>query len=307
MINKKCAIMCFLATQKGAEMLLVSIRAGYVHEIGCVVTFKELIAESYEKEILRLCLENNIPFYWWGTIKDSIDNLIEKHGITGIVAAGWKYMIPLSLNDYLRYPIIVFHDSLLPKYRGFAPTPTAIMVGDNNIGVTALYAANDVDRGEIIWQKETPIDSDLSIKEVISVQSKAYGEGFMFLLERMKEGIELSSVAQDEGLATYSIWRSPDDCKIDWSKTAQEIHNFVRALGSPYSGAFTTYKDKIVRVLRTTIVPDLQFVIRDYGKIWGKDENGPLVICGEGMIQINSAVFEDGKSVDFDTIRYRLN
>lgn len=299
-------LMCLFATQKGEAVLSAAISSGYVHNLGCVVTFKEKIAVSFESEMEQLCIEYDVPFLYWGDVKNSLKSLITEYQISAIVAIGWRFQLSLELNELLQYPIIVFHDSLLPKYRGFAPTPTAIICGDKSVGVTILYASDGVDKGDIIWQKEIIIDKGDYIQEVIDKQADIYIEGFFYILSRMQCGMTLLSSPQDESQATYSIWRSPEDFRIDWSKTANEIYNFIRALTTPYSGAFTYYKNKKVIILRAHILPEMSFALRDYGKLWSIQDNHPAVICGCGMLQIDTAINAEGQAVIFDTLRCRL-
>ena len=214
-------------------------------------------------------------------------------------------MLPLTLNNKLKYPIIIFHDSLLPRYRGFAPTPTAIIAGDDAVGVTMLFASDEVDSGEIIWQKKIPISSNDYIQTVIDKQAKAYVEGFFVLIENI-ENENLISTPQDDGLVTYSIWRTNEDCSIDWNKSSTEIYNLIRAVGTPYQGAYTQYKNKKITVIRSEIVHDIPFVIRDCGKIWRIEENCPYVICGRGILKITEATDAVGNLVKFDRVRIRL-
>ena len=155
-------ILCLLATKKGLEVLSSTIRVGKSDILGCVMTFTEKISKDYESEIKRECIKRTVPHVKYTHCEGSelIESTIDKYKITAIIAIGWRFLLPLSLNDRLTIPIIVFHDSLLPKYRGFSPTPTAMICGEKTVGVTALYASEGTDEGEIIWQKEVPIAED---------------------------------------------------------------------------------------------------------------------------------------------------
>jgi methionyl-tRNA formyltransferase len=299
--------MLLLATQKGLKVLSSIIYSDHFDILACVITFKEMISVDYEGDIKQMCVEHGIPHYHYIATDGlkQFEYLIDKHRITTIVAIGWRYLIPLSLNEILEYPIIIFHDSILPKYRGFSPTPTAIICGEKTVGVTILFASNEIDQGEIIWQKEIVISEDDYIQQVIDKQALAYAEGFEFIFKQIVKG-SLQSIPQDESQATYSIWRSSEDCKINWEKDAAEIYNLIRAVSSPYIGAFTHYKNKKIIILKANIISDLSFAIRDCGKIWSIKNNCPIVICGNGMLQITKATDDLGKPVIFDLIRYKL-
>ena len=148
--------LCLLATKKGLEVLISAIDAGYSDSIGCVMTFCEKVSIDYQGEIIEVCNKHKIPHFHYNQNEGPslIYSVIEEMQISSIVAIGWRFLLPLELNEKLTIPIIVFHDSLLPKYRGFAPTPTAMMCGETTVGVTALFASEKVDQGDIIWQKE---------------------------------------------------------------------------------------------------------------------------------------------------------
>ena len=298
-------IICLFATEKGYKSIKSAIENGYIDNIACVITFKETVSKSFENEMVELCKNNNIDFYFWGGVKNQLVDLVDMYKASGIIAMGWKYLLPISLNDYLKYPLIVFHDSLLPKYRGFSPTPTAIINGDNKTGVTAIFASTEVDKGDVLWSKEVDIDQNDYVQDIINKQSNAYAEGFMFLIDSINQN-NLTSSIQDEKNASYSIWRNLDDCKIDFCKSSIGVYNFIRALGTPYPGAFTIYKGKKIFVEKASVENDINFEIRDCGKLWSIVDNCPLVICGEGMIKIKQASYEDGSKVEFDLLRYRL-
>src|SRR5215472_4617343 len=84
---------------------------------------------------------------------------------------GWQFLLPHADSD-----VIIFHDSLLPRYRGFAPTTTALIKGDTEIGVTAISPSEAVDEGPIFGQKSTSISYPIKIKEALSLQAKLMGE-----------------------------------------------------------------------------------------------------------------------------------
>ena len=244
----------------------------------------------------------------WDDIKNILTDIIIENGITNIITVSWKYMLPTNINNILSTPIIVLHDSLLPKYRGFAPTPTAIICGENKFGVTALFATDDVDKGDIIKQKSVYISNDKYIADVIEILSDLYEDIVCEIIEDLKNN-NIVAYPQNENLATYSIWRNIEDCHINWKKDSNYIYNFIRAIGTPYYGAFSFLDgEKIIINKAEVLKNDLNFALRDEGKIW-KIENGcPEVICGKGMLKIKEAVYEKDRNIKviFKKVRSRL-
>lgn len=300
-------ILFFIATEKGYTALRRFTTRERGEQVGCVITFKENnVDKSWDQDISRECLRNNIPCFMWTEAKNQLPSIIQANGITGAVTISWRYLLPLSINRFLEDKLIVFHDSLLPRYRGFAPTPTAIICGEREIGVTALFATNIVDQGDIVMQRSVIIPQDMYIADIIKKQSELCADMLESLIEQMEQGT-LVSCQQDEKEATYSIWRNSEDCHIDWKKPALDIYNFVRALGKPYPGAYAYLEDRKIEIVRTIVVGyDLNFALRDCGKIWSIQNNEPEVICGVGMLKIQLALDDHGKQVRFTKVRCRL-
>lgn len=300
-------IALFLATKKGYISLEKLISLGLYDNIKLVFTFREVgVDKSYDVDIVNLSVANNIPVFYWDKSKHLLMEYFKDFSITSAFAIGWRYLIPLDINNILETNLIVFHDSLLPKYRGFSPTPTAIICGENTLGVTALFASDKVDAGDIILQKKIEISNNEYISEIIDRQAELYSSLLIKIISQI-ESNSLVSLKQDETLATYSIWRDISDCQINWKESSTEIYNLIRAVSNPYPGAYTHYLDKKIIVNRAKVVPDLIFQKRDVGKVWNIINGNPQIICGSGMLEILDARYENGEKVAFTSLRTRMN
>ena len=296
----------FLATEKGYKSLERLINSGKASKIGCVVSFKEEnVAHDWHGDIKNLCGANKILFLSWLEAKNNLSELFRKNKITSAIAISWRFLLPLEINNFLEIPLIVFHDSLLPKYRGFAPTPTAIINGEKFIGVTALFASQAADEGDIIIQRKIEVPHDKYMKEIINEQAFIYAGMLEEILSMIETG-NICAYKQDENQASYSIWRNPEDCKINWNNSAEYIYNFIRALGEPYLGAYCYYNGEKIIIDKSEIISDKIFELRDAGKIWSIKNNMPEIICGSGMLRITQAHYEDGEKVKFLKLRARL-
>ena len=300
-------IAMFIASEKGWYSLKKAIESGYAQNIKMVATFREVnVEKSYDQEIINLCQENKIRCYLWTEIKELLLKILIDLKIDIVITISWKYLINIDVNKVLKYGLIVFHDSLLPKYRGFAPTPTAIMCGENKVGVTALFAAEKIDEGDIILQKEIPVSNEDYISDVIAKEAKMCGDMVIEIIEMAKNN-SINCIKQEDSAATYSIWRDVEDCKINWNKTATEIRNMIRAVSSPYPGAYFFYCKRKVIIKSAEVIDDMSFAIRQPGKMWKIQNNCPLVICGKGMLKILDAEYDDGSKVIFNKLRENLN
>jgi methionyl-tRNA formyltransferase len=214
---------------------------------------------------------------------------------------GWQYLL-----SQITPSTVVFHDSLLPRYRGFAPTVTALLNGDREIGVTALQPTDTVDEGPIVAQRARPISYPITIEAALTLQAALMTDLAVDIIDQWHRN-QLSSTQQQETSATYSIWRDEEDYEIDWSSDASAIERFVNAVGYPYAGARTAVSGvETIRILEVSRISDMRFEIRDPGKIWKLDQGRPVVVCGTGMIRIERWRSENGTEFAFQRLRTRL-
>jgi methionyl-tRNA formyltransferase len=120
------------------------------------------------------------------------------------------------------------------------------------------------------------------------------------------EGSSLVPAAQDETKATYSLWRDNFDYFIDWRQPAQVVLAHIRAVGFPYDGAKAVLGRSILTITAAQIGPDMNFAVRDPGKLWTIRDGRPLVVCGTGTLWIESARTSDGAPFEFKKVRSRF-
>lgn len=233
------------------------------------------IAADFSDAIISLC-ENH-----------SLKNKVYRAGSEMVVASdstvfsiGWKWMIHQDA------PVVVFHDSLLPKYRGFSPVVSALVNGDSKIGVTALLGGKKYDCGDILSQEEILFCYPITIQEAGDLLLPAYWSLVKKIAMEIFNGEELKGVPQDESEATYSLWRDDDDYWIDWSKDASAIARFIDAVGMPYRGAKTTLNEDEVVITKSSVLNDVKIVNRIPGKTIFIEDGCPVVVCGRGLLKV---------------------
>ncbi len=278
-------ISLYVMTKKGLEVLqrIISVNKSL---ISTVVIGRDLnVADDYSTEILSLCVNNEIKYFIRGSHPKAPD-------YEYIFAISWRWMINHPNNK-----LIIFHDSLLPKYRGFAPLVNMLINGEREIGVSAIWGASEYDRGDLIAQKSSVIEYPLKIAEAIEINNN----NFLDLVESIARSISnserLTSIPQVERDATYSIWRDFDDYFIDWTQSSTQIKRLIDAVGFPYSGARsrTSNGDEVI-IEDAEIVEDVYCEIRHIGKVIFVSDGNPTVICGSGMLKITKALISiDGE------------
>lgn len=144
------------------------------------------------------------------------------------------------------------HASLLPKYRGAAPINWAIINGEQETGVTTFFLQEKVDTGNILLQARIPIHQDATAGEVHDALSLLGAETVLQTVQMIESG-QVQPQPQDNTLATPAPKIFKNDCRIQWSASAQNAHNFIRGL-SPHPAAWTMHKGKIIKIFKTSIV-----------------------------------------------------
>ena len=142
------------------------------------------------------------------------------------------------------------HGSLLPRYRGRVPVNWAVLHGETQTGATLHVMQAKPDRGAIVAQQAVPILPDDTAAEVFGKVVVAAEIALHDCLPSLLAGTAPMR-EQDQSLASYFGGRGPEDGRIDWSHSAQQIHNLVRAVAPPYPGAFTDHGGHRLRLLRT--------------------------------------------------------
>ncbi len=143
------------------------------------------------------------------------------------------------------YKVINAHGAPLPSYRGRAPINWAIINGEKETGVTVHEVNEDIDTGDIILQERIPISEDDAAIDVLKRSLECYPRLVSRAIGLIESG-KAEKVPQDPFAGSYFPKRKPEDGNVDWSWTAQDIYNFMRALTHPYPGAFTSSGGKKV-------------------------------------------------------------
>lgn len=264
-------------------------------KIAFVVSAKDKsVINDYFIEISQLAAKNELPFYEKSADLNDLQADLS-------IAIGWRWLIKNNQDK-----LIVFHDSLLPKYRGFNPLVTALIEGDTEIGVTAIKANREFDKGNIAGYKKTSVRYPITIGHAIELITPLYQNLLEEIIEKTSNGT-LQETPQDETKATYSLWRNDDDYKIDWSDSSERIVRMIDAVGFPYQGARTFYDGNVIIVKEGAIINDINIVNRSPGKILSIDQNQPTIVCGTGLLKIKLATDkESGSTVEFNKLRTRL-
>ena len=151
---------------------------------------------------------------------------------------GWYWLLADHIVGVDAPPAYGIHNSLLPKYRGGAPLVWSILNGEQEVGGSLFRLSPRVDDGDIALQVKVDVDQSATIGALLGEIEARFIKAMPVVWKNIISGKAILT-PQDHTLATYCSQRRPEDGLIDWSNTAQNIHNFIRAQSSPYPCAFT--------------------------------------------------------------------
>lgn len=215
---------------------------------------------------------------------DFLRALSGKRPDLGVVVAYGQILV----RELLELPALGFvnvHYSLLPELRGAAPVYGALRQGLDRTGVTVQFMAEELDAGDIILQREMPIEPEDN-RETLTNRLTEVGVGLLLESMELIEAGKAPRVEQDHSRATYVGRVSVEDCRIEWSADAGDVRNLVRAC-TPWPGAWCMLRDTRVKVQDVAVV---QNVLTQEGRpgeiVEIPNSGGPVVLAGDHAVEI---------------------
>lgn len=247
-----------------------------------------------------LAAEHNIPQRYIKKVNSpEVLGLLKELAPSVIMVIGWSQLVRNELLCIPKYGCIGAHPALLPRNRGRAVIPWAIIRDEPQTGMTLFYIDEGMDSGDIIDQVSLPL-TDLDDAQTV------YDRAVDALCQMVR--IHLPTILngsaprhpQDVTRATYCARRRPEDGLIDWSRSTREVFNLVRAVTRPYPGAFTYYRGRLVTVWRA--LPGEEAWTALPGQVLRLDpERGVLIKTGDGTLWLTELAV-DGETENPSTI-----
>lgn len=285
MNDKKIVI--FSLGRKGYEAVRACSENKFKDYIELVVIGRDkMIKNDYAIETEELSRNSNIKFVY----KEDYKGICNDASYVAL-ASGWRWLIKENF-----FQIIVEHDSILPKYRGFNPLVTALLNRDLEIGATCILASDGYDEGDIICQRRARISYPITIEEAMDIEGDLIYHLIKDFLIIYRDSNEIVGKKQDERLASYSVWRDNEDYRIDWNRSSEDICHFINCLSYPYLGASTILDGEELRIMEATTVKDVSIINRTPGKVIFVENGEPVIICGQGLLKIMQLFDNNGNS-----------
>jgi methionyl-tRNA formyltransferase len=234
--------------------------------------------------VKEMALAEGIPVFQPTRLRnvEAIEHIRSWSPDVAVVAAYGQILSPAVL-EIPRFGVLNVHASLLPRWRGAAPIQGALLAGDPVTGVTIMKLDAGIDTGPLLAKRETPVDSDETAGELEERLAHLGADLLVGVLPAYLAGTLKPEPQPEEGV-TLTRLIGKAQVAVDWSQTAEVLHNHIRAF-SPDPGAFTYWEDTRVKLLRSKrIYPDFA-VEGEPGTVflW---EGMPGVVAGSGYLAL---------------------
>ena len=236
--------------------------------------------------VIQYAVDNELKYFEVDKITDSLLeelNKLDRPDVIVVVAYG--VIIPEWFIQEYDNKLLNIHYSLLPKYRGAAPVARAIMDGETKTGVSVMQIVKALDAGDIVIQKSIPIQDDDTTETLTWRLTKLGTELLDIILDDyVHKRIQLKE--QEHSMATYAKKLSKEEARIDWSDSAVNIVNKVRAL-NPWPLASTSFNGTEIKILKVKLRTDFKaktsFVA---GQIIELNKQHLSVLTGDAVVDI---------------------
>ena len=244
----------------------------------------------FPSPVKEVALEHDLPVFQPENFREdeTVQQLADlKPDVVAVVAYG--RILPQRVLDVAPLGFINIHASLLPRYRGSAPYQWAVLDGLQETGVSAMYLCREMDAGDVIDVAKTPIDPNETAGMLLDRLAVLGADLLSNTLSKVEKG-EAKGIPQDESQVCYAPMLDKSMCPIDFTKTAQQVHNQVRGL-HPWPVATTCIGGKNMKIHETVLAEGKGVP----GQILGLTKTGLVIACGEGAVEIRSLQAEGGK------------
>ena len=295
MTDMKKARILFMGTPDFAVPTLNALIDGGYNVVGVVTQPDKPFGRGYALKpppVKEAAIEKGIAVYQPESLKKVYfeQTLNELCPDAIIVVAYGKILYPYIIRNP-KFGCINVHGSILPEYRGAAPMQRAIIEGKKETGVTIMKMDNGLDTGDMMYVARCPIEENDNF-EIIHDRLAALGaDALLHTLELIGRD-EIVLKKQDESLSTYAAKIENEDCSLDFTRSARELHDQIRGL-SPFPLSLCRHRDKRLKVISSTVVDDKKRA-GEAGTVLSASNGKIEIACGEGILAI-TALQPEGK------------
>lgn len=272
-------------------------------DIALVVTHQDNPNETiWFDSVAALCAEHHIP-----TLVDpepaALMQAVTQIGPDFIFSFYYRSMLPVDLLALAKRGAYNLHGSLLPKYRGRVPVNWAVLHGETETGATLHEMTAKPDAGAIIAQTAVPILPDDTAHDVFGKLTVASEQTLWHAIPQLLAGTA-PRIANELSQGSYFGGRQPENGRINWQLSGQQVYNLHRAVAPPYPGAFTEQYGQRFVIKRARLVNSPKANLPQGLSVV---DNVVFGQCGDGQaLQINE-LLQDGNPVSAGQLQQLIN
>lgn len=211
------------------------------------------------------------------------ENLLTSLKPDVIIVVAFGQILSKTILDIPPLGCINVHASLLPHYRGAAPIHWAVLNGEKTTGVTTMFMDVGLDTGDMILKSEIPIGDSAITGEIHDLLKETGAKVLKETLIMLQQN-KAPRIPQDHQAATYAPLLTKKLEKINWDRSATEIHNLIRGL-NPWPGAYCHYQNRVLKIWKARI-HDADVITTRPGRVVMVTTEGLLVETGRGVIEL---------------------
>jgi methionyl-tRNA formyltransferase len=211
-----------------------------------------------------------------------------------IVVAAYGRILPRTVLDLPPQGCINVHASILPRHRGAAPIAHAIRAGDDVTGVTIMRMVEEMDAGDVLLARETPIRPDDTTGSLTGRLAELGGGALGDAIDGLRAGT-IRPVPQPAEGVTFAPRIGRDDARLDWSRSAAALERLVRAM-HPDPVAWTTVGGRALRVHRASVAVEPADAAP--GTVERADRHGLEVATGDGRLLLLEVQLEGKRRME---------
>ena len=287
----------FMGTPDFAVGSLQALCESGKHEILAVVTQPDRPKGRGNKllqtPVKEYALEQGLTVYQPQKVKNpEFVELLHELQPELIVVAAFGQFLSKEILELPKYGCINVHASLLPKYRGAAPIQYAIIKGEKESGVTIMQMDIGMDTGAMLDKVVVPIAENTTMGELHDALREQGAALLLQVIDKIAAGTAVAE-PQDNEQATYATLLDRSMEHIDWSKTAQEVHNLIRGF-NPAPSTFTKLPNgKSLKIWGSRMTDKNSAAAA--GTVIETGKHSFFVACGEGVLEITEVQPESKK------------
>ena len=235
--------------------------------------------------VKELALAHNIPVYQPGSLrKEPAQQELAALNADIMVVVAYGLILPKVVLDTPRLGCINVHGSILPRWRGAAPIQRALWAGDKETGVTIMQMDIGLDTGDMLLKTYLSIEDDDTSASLYEKLAQQGPDALLQALEGLANGT-LAAEKQDEALANYAEKLSKEEARLDWTKSATQLWQEVRAF-NPWPVSYFEHQGNTIKVWQTQVSTTSSNAAP--GTIISASKKGIEVATGDGVLTLLS-------------------